>query len=220
MSASVLVVDDDLQVTKLVTGILVSRGYEVRDRAGEAESAMASIGDRPPALVARRPSTYRGSAASSGAGPRARATSNVPIIVMSDKTRSAHPRWRRSIREPTTTSPSRWVTDRLLAPRAGGAFGGARRRRRGPALGVGRVLHRLREINRVQVNGRIRASDAEGIRFCFVYMARHPKPGPSPTERCLARCGARRRKNKPEYPARLHGGSCARSWNPIHRTPR
>ena len=43
MSTSVLVVDADLQVTKLVTGILVSRGYEVRT-ANEAESAMASIG--------------------------------------------------------------------------------------------------------------------------------------------------------------------------------
>src|SRR5882724_2456567 len=80
MSASVLVVDDDLQVTKLVTGILVSRGYEVRT-AQEAESAMASIGARPPALVLADLDIP----GLSGLEwcRRVRATSNVPIIVMS-----------------------------------------------------------------------------------------------------------------------------------------
>lgn len=79
MSPSVLV-DDDLQVTKLVTSILGSRGYEVRTAAG-AEAAMASIGARAPALIL----TDLEMPGMNGIElcRRVRDTSNVPIIVMS-----------------------------------------------------------------------------------------------------------------------------------------
>ena len=50
MRSSVLVVDDDPQIAKTVTGILAGRGYDV-ETASEAESAMASIAARCPALV-------------------------------------------------------------------------------------------------------------------------------------------------------------------------
>ena len=80
MSTSVLVVDADLQVTKQVSGILASRGYEVRT-ASEADSAMASLGIKPPALVL----TGLGMPGVSGLEfcRRVREASKVPIIVMS-----------------------------------------------------------------------------------------------------------------------------------------
>ena len=49
MGPSVLVVDDDLQVAELVSSIR-GRGYEVRT-ASDAESAIASVDARPPALI-------------------------------------------------------------------------------------------------------------------------------------------------------------------------
>jgi two-component system, OmpR family, KDP operon response regulator KdpE len=79
MSTSVLVVDDDLQVGRLVS-ILTSRGYEVRT-ASEGRSALASIAARPPALVL----TDLEMPGMSGIElcRRVRETWNVPIIVMS-----------------------------------------------------------------------------------------------------------------------------------------
>jgi two-component system KDP operon response regulator KdpE len=79
MSTSVLVAEDDLHLTKLVTATLVSRGYEVRT-VRDAESALASIGINPPALVL----TSLEMPGMSGIElcRQVRETSNVPIIVM------------------------------------------------------------------------------------------------------------------------------------------
>ena len=86
MSASVLVVDDDRQVAKIVTDLLSSRGYEVRT-ANEAESAMASLIARPPALLL----TDLEMPGMNGIElcRRVRQTSNVPIVVMAGRADSA-----------------------------------------------------------------------------------------------------------------------------------
>ena len=87
MRTSVLVADDDLQIVNLVRSMLTSRGYEVRT-AGDAESAIASIGARPPALVL----TDLELPGMSGIElcRRLRERSNVPIVVMSRSTDCAN----------------------------------------------------------------------------------------------------------------------------------
>jgi two-component system KDP operon response regulator KdpE len=83
MRSSVLVVDDDPQIAKLVTGILAGRGYDVQT-ASEAESAMASIAARCPALVI----TDLEMPGMNGIElcRRVRERSRVPIIVVSGNT--------------------------------------------------------------------------------------------------------------------------------------
>jgi two-component system KDP operon response regulator KdpE len=167
MSTSVLVVDADLQVTKLVTGILVSRGYEVRT-ANEAESAMASIGITPPGLVL----TGLGMPGVSGLEfcRRVREASKVPIIVMSGSTECA------SEVEALDSGADDYlakplVTDRLLA-RVRVALRRSRETPPEPALGVGEFYIDF-ENHRVRVNGQtVRLTPKEFD--LFVYMARHP----------------------------------------------
>jgi two-component system KDP operon response regulator KdpE len=163
----VLVVDADLQVTKLVTGILVSRGYEVRT-ANEAESAMASIGITPPALVL----TGLGMPGVSGLEfcRRVREASKVPIIVMSGSTECA------SEVEALDSGADDYlakplVTDRLLA-RVRVALRRSLETPPEPALGVGEFYIDF-ENHRVRVNGQtVRLTPKEFD--LFVYMARHP----------------------------------------------
>jgi len=167
MSASVLVVDDDLQVTKLVTGILASRGYEVRT-AREAESAMASIGARPPALVLAD-LDIPGLSALEWCR-RVRETSNVPIIVMSGNAECASEvAALDSGADDYLAKPL--VTDRLLA-RVRVALRRSQETQEGSALDVGEFY--IDFVNhRVQVNGRsVRLTPKEFD--LFVYMARHP----------------------------------------------
>ena len=167
MSTSVLVVDADLQVTKLVTGILVSRGYEVRT-ANEAESAMASIGITPPALVL----TGLGMPGASGLEfcRRVRDASKVPIIVMSGSAECA------SEVEALDSGADDYlakplVTDRLLA-RVRVALRRSLEAPPEPALGVGEFYIDF-ENHRVRVNGQtVRLTPKEFD--LFVYMARHP----------------------------------------------
>jgi two-component system, OmpR family, KDP operon response regulator KdpE len=167
MSTSVLVVDGDLQLTKLVTGILVGRGYEVRT-ASEAESAMASIGITPPALVL----TGLDMPGSSGLEfcRRVREASKVPIIVMSASVECASEvAALDSGADDYLAKPL--VTDRLLA-RVRVAL---RRTLETPpeaALGVGEFYIDF-ENHRVRVNGQtVRLTPKEFD--LFVYMARNP----------------------------------------------
>ena len=162
-----LVVDDDLQVTKLVTGILVSRGYEVRT-ASEAESAMASIGVTPPALVLA--DLDMPGVSGLEFCRRVRETSNVPIIVMSGNAECASEvAALDSGADDYLAKPL--VTDRLLA-RVRVALRRSWRRRRKPALGVGE-FHIDFENHRVRVNGQpVRLTPKEFD--LFVFMARHP----------------------------------------------
>jgi two-component system KDP operon response regulator KdpE len=161
------VVDADLQVTKLVTGILVSRGYEVRT-ANEAESAMASIGITPPALVL----TGLGMPGVSGLAfcRRVREASKVPIIVMSGSAECA------SEVEALDSGADDYlakplVTDRLLA-RVRVALRRSLETPPEPALGVGEFCIDF-ENHRVRVNGQtVRLTPKEFD--LFVYMARHP----------------------------------------------
>jgi len=167
MSTSVLVVDDDLQVTRLVTGILVSRGYEVRT-ASEAGSAMASIGDRPPALVL----TDLDMPGMSGIElcRRVRETSNVPIIIMSGNAECASEvAALDSGADDYLAKPI--VSDRLLA-RVRVALRRSLEAPQEAALGVGEFYIDF-ENRRVRVNGQtVRLTPKEFD--LFVYMARHP----------------------------------------------
>jgi len=154
-------------VTKLVTGILVSRGYEVRT-ANEAESAMASIGITPPALVL----TGLGMPGASGLEfcRRVRDASKVPIIVMSGSAECA------SEVEALDSGADDYlakplVTDRLLA-RVRVALRRSLEAPPEPALGVGEFYIDF-ENHRVRVNGQtVRLTPKEFD--LFVYMARHP----------------------------------------------
>ena len=167
MSTSVLVVDGDLQSTKLVTGILVSRGYEVRT-ASEAESAMASIGIKPPALVL----TGLDMPGSSGLEfcRRVREASKVPIIVMSGSAECASEvAALDSGADDYLAKPL--VTDRLLA-RVRVALRRSVETPPEAALGVGEFYIDF-ENHRVRVNGQtVRLTPKEFD--LFVYMARHP----------------------------------------------
>jgi two-component system KDP operon response regulator KdpE len=164
---SVLVVDDDPQVAKLVADILVGHGYDVWT-ASEAESAMASIAARHPALVIidlEMPGTDGIELCR-----RVRETSHVPIIVVSGN------RDFRSEVEALDSGADDYlvrplVTDTLLA-RVRVAL---RRRTDMPetaALGVGE-FHIDFEDRRVRVSGQaVRLTPKEFD--LFVYMARHP----------------------------------------------
>lgn len=167
MRTSVLVVDDDLQGTKMVAGILAGRGYEVRT-AREAESAMASIGINPPGLVL----TTMEMPGLSGIElcRRVRETSNVPIIIMSGNSAcAAEIEALDSGADDYLVKPL--VTDRLLA-RVRVALRRSTELPPEPALGVGEFYIDFGN-HRVQVNGNtVRLTPKEFE--LFAYMARHP----------------------------------------------
>ena len=80
MSTNILVVGDNLQAAKVVSGTLASRGYDVRT-TNEPESALESIRTRRPSLIIAELNT-------SGADDlafcrRVRETANVPLIIVS-----------------------------------------------------------------------------------------------------------------------------------------
>ena len=154
-------------MTKLVTGILASRGYEVLS-AHEAESAMAVIGIKPPALVL----TGLGMPGVSGLEfcRRVREASSVPIIVMSGSADcAAEVEALDSGADDYLAKPL--VTDRLLA-RMRVALRRNQEAPPEPALGVGEFYIDF-ENHRVRVNGQtVRLTPKEFD--LFVYMARHP----------------------------------------------
>jgi two-component system KDP operon response regulator KdpE len=167
MRPSVLVVDDDPQVAKLVADILVGHGYDVWT-ASEAESAMASIAARHPALVIidlEMPGTDGIELCR-----RVRETSHVPIIVVSGN---------RDFRSEVAALDSGaddylvrpLVTDTLLA-RVRVALRRGTDMPETAALGVGE-FHIDFEDRRVRVSGQaVRLTPKEFD--LFVYMARHP----------------------------------------------
>ena len=167
MRTSVLVADDDLQIVNLVRSMLTSRGYEVRT-AGDAESAIASIGARPPALVL----TDLELPGMSGIElcRRLRETSNVPIVVMSRSTDCANEVAALDAgADDYLLKP--FVTDRLLA-RVRVALRRSTETPDESALGVGEFYVDF-ENRRVRVNGQaVRLTPKEFD--LFVYMARHP----------------------------------------------
>ena len=80
MTASVLVVDDDPQVAKLISSLLTRQGYEVRT-ASDAEAAMRSIRASRPALILT--DLEMPDVDGIELCRRVRETSSVPILVMS-----------------------------------------------------------------------------------------------------------------------------------------
>lgn len=167
MRPSVLVVDGDLQVAKLVTDILVGRGYDVRT-ASDAESATASIAARRPALVI----IDFDMAGTDGIElcRRVRETSHVPIIVVSSN---------RDFRSEVAALDSGaddylakpLVTDTLLA-RVRVVLRRGSDMPENAALGVGE-FHIDFDDRRVRVSGQaVRLTPKEFD--LFVYMARHP----------------------------------------------
>ena len=167
MMTSVLVVDDDLQGTKLVAGLLASRGYDVRT-AREGESAMASIGSNPPALVL----TTLEMPGMSGIDlcRRVRETSNVPIIVLSRSAEcGSEIAALDSGADDYLVKPL--VTERLLA-RMRVALRRSTELPEEAPLGVGEFYIDF-EKHRVSVNGQaVRLTPKEFE--LFAYMARHP----------------------------------------------
>jgi two-component system KDP operon response regulator KdpE len=164
---SVLVVDDDRQMANLVTNMLTSRGYEVRT-VYEAESAMASIGARPPALVLTN--LHLPGISGIELCRRLRETSNIPIVVMSasaacdDEVAALDAGADDYLRQPL-------VTDRLLA-RVKVALRRSTATPDESSLGVGEFYVDF-ENRRVRVNGQaVRLTPKEFD--LFVYMARHP----------------------------------------------
>jgi two-component system KDP operon response regulator KdpE len=80
MTASVLVVDDDPQVAKLISSLLTRQGYEVRT-ASDAAAAMRSIRASRPALILT--DLEMPDVDGIELCRRVRDTSSVPILVMS-----------------------------------------------------------------------------------------------------------------------------------------
>jgi len=167
MSTSVLVVDDDRQIAKLVSSILVSRGYEVRT-ASDAEYELAMVDERPPALLlcdVEMPGM-------SGIElcRRVRETSNVPIIIMSGNGDCASEVAALDAgADDYLVKPL--VTDRLLA-RVRVALRRSDQAVEETAMGVGE-FHIDFDARRVHVNGQpVRLTPKEFD--LFVYMARHP----------------------------------------------
>ena len=167
MGRSVLVVDDDLQVVKLVSGVLTSRDYEVRT-ASDAESGLDMVDARPPALIL----TGLEMPGMSGLElcRRVRETSSVPIIVMSRNADCASEvRALDSGADDYLAKPL--VTERLLA-RMRVALRRSVEVLDEPAIGVGQ-FHIDFDARRVRVNGQpVRLTPKEFD--LFVYMARHP----------------------------------------------
>jgi two-component system, OmpR family, KDP operon response regulator KdpE len=167
MTSRVLVVDDDIQVAKVLTGLLVSRGYDVRTTNG-MDSAMSSLRSWRPALIL----TDLEMPLVDGIElcRRVRQTSNIPIIVVSGDNDG------RSEVAALDAGADDYVvrplnTDTLLA-RIRGAI---RRNTDTPeelALGVGE-FHIDFHGRRVHVHGQpVRLTPKEFD--LFVFMARHP----------------------------------------------
>jgi two-component system KDP operon response regulator KdpE len=165
MSTNILVVGDNLQAAKVVSGTLTSRGYEVRT-AGNPELAFESI-------RARRPSLIIAELGPSGMDDltfcrRVRDSANVPLIVVSADDGSEIAALD-SGADDYLVKPL--ITERLLA-RVRAAL------RRSPdepdaaTMGVG-AFHIDFHDHRVRVHGQpVRLTPKEFD--LFVYMARHP----------------------------------------------
>jgi two-component system KDP operon response regulator KdpE len=167
MRANVLVVGDDPEVGKLVTGILANRGYDVQI-ARDAESAAESIAARCPALVI----TDLDLPGMSGIElcRQVRETSHVPIIVV---TGNSDRRSEVAALDSGADDYLVWplVADSLLA-RMRVAIRRSTDRPETAALGVGE-FHIDFEDRRVRVSGQaVRLTPKEFD--LFVYMARHP----------------------------------------------
>jgi two-component system KDP operon response regulator KdpE len=167
MRANVLVVGDDPEVGKLVTGILASRGYEVRT-ASDGESATASIAASCPALVI----TDLEMQGMSGIElcRQVRETSHVPIIVVSANGD------RRSEVAALDSGADDYLVRPLVAETLLARVRVAIRRSTDmpetAALGVGE-FHIDFDDRRVRVSGQaVRLTPKEFD--LFVYMARHP----------------------------------------------
>jgi two-component system KDP operon response regulator KdpE len=81
-TSRVLVVDDEPQITRVLRTVLTSQGYQVKT-AGEGESALTSFGEWKPELVIT--DLYMPHMDGVELCKRIRASSNVPIIVLSVK---------------------------------------------------------------------------------------------------------------------------------------
>jgi two-component system KDP operon response regulator KdpE len=167
VSTSVLLVEDDPHVAKLITGFLASRGYEVR-MASDAESAMTSLRAGCPSLILTdlEMPDVRGSELCR----RLRRMSHVPIIAMSGNADcESEVAALDAGADDYLVKP--FLTERLLAR----VRVGLRRSTKVPetaALGVG-DFHIDFEVRRVQVNGQpVRLTPKEFDLFTF--MARHP----------------------------------------------
>jgi len=167
MATSVLVVDDDRQMANLVTNMLTSSGYEVRT-VNEAQSAMASIGARPPALVLTE--VQLPGINGIELCRRLRETSRIPIVVMSpsadcdDEVAALDAGADDYLQKPL-------VIDRLLARIAAVLRRSTTTTEESP-LGVGEFYVDFQN-HRVRVNGQsVRLTPKEFD--LFVYMARHP----------------------------------------------
>lgn len=167
MRASVLVVDDDPQVARLVTSMLVSRGYECRS-VSDAESAMTIVAGKPPGLILTELEMP-------GMGGidlcrRVRETSNIPMVVISANADCASEVAALDAgADDYIVKP--FVADRLLA-RVRVALRRSIEMPEIPAIGVGE-FHIDFEDRRVRVNGQpVRLTPKEFD--LFVFMARHP----------------------------------------------
>lgn len=167
MSASVLVVDDEPQVARLVTDILASRGYEVRT-ANEAVSAMASVRGRCPALIIT--DLEMPDVDGIELCRRVRQTSKVPIIVVSgDRERRSEVAALDAGADDYVVKPL--IPDALLA-RVRVALRRSSETTEASALGIGEFLIDFDE-RRVHVGGQtIRLTPKEFD--LFVFMARRP----------------------------------------------
>ena len=165
--SSVLIVDDDPQVVRLLTDMLVSRGYEIR-RADDAESAMATIAAKCPALVVidlDMPNLNGVELCK-----RVRETSQVPIVVLSGNNDF------RSEVEALDAGADDYLARPLIADTLMARVRVSLRRYTDmpemPALGIGE-FHIDFEDRRVRVGGQaVRLTPKEFD--LFVYMARHP----------------------------------------------
>jgi len=167
MISRVLVVDDDIQVAKVLTGLLVSRGYEVRT-TNDVDSVMSSLrGWYPRVIITDLEMPHMDGI---DLCRRVRQTSNVPIIVVSGNNDG------RSEVAALDSGADDYIvkpfsTDTLLA-----RVRVAIRRNMGtleePALGVG-AFHIDFHDRRVRVHGQsVRLTPKEFD--LFVFMARHP----------------------------------------------
>jgi two-component system, OmpR family, KDP operon response regulator KdpE len=167
MTPSVLVVDDDLDVSKLVTSALAGHGYEVRTANG-AESALSILRERPHALLIA--DFDRPLVDGVDLCRRVRQASDVPIILVAGNTDG------RSEIEALDSGADDYIAkpfspDRLLA-RVRVALRRSAGATEASALGVGE-FHIDFHDRRVRVHGQpVRLTPKEFD--LFVFMAKHP----------------------------------------------